>query len=166
MKAGRMKNREKMELLILSRLRMLNEADFDALPDAQGGAGQRLYKAVRNNGSLEEIAADASGKRYTAARMRRMCLCAALSIKADCTKNYSPLARLMAANSRGCSYLAESENLPIQILSKPAAVKQMPEQVQSVFASGVYAHDLYCLQFAETEDRKSGEDWKTSPKIV
>lgn len=166
MNAGRMKNREKMELLILSRLRMLNEAEFEALPDAQGGAGQRLYKAVRKNGSLEEIAADASSKRYTAARMRRMCLCAALSIKADRTKNYSPLARLLAANRRGCRYLSGTENLPVQILSKPAAVKQMPEQVQSVFASGAYAHDLYCLQFTHAEDRKSDGDWKTSPEIV
>ena len=100
-------------------------------------------------------------------RLKRMAMCAALGITAELAKGLPPYVRVLAANARGCGILGRaSENSPIPILSKPAAVLQYADTVRSVFTLGADAHDLYTLGFEATEERKAGKDWRTSPKIV
>ena len=42
--AGRSRIPELMDSLLMSRLLMLKESDFESLSDSAGGAGKRLYK--------------------------------------------------------------------------------------------------------------------------
>lgn len=157
-----------MELCILSRLRMLPKETFLALPDADGGAGARLYEAARTQPTLEDVLASAKTKRYALARIRRMTMCAALGITADMANGTPPYLRVLAASQRGCAVLRalnDSESA-IPVITKPAAVKALSAQCTQVFAIGASAHDLYTLAFPSHEARGGGEDWKTSPKIV
>lgn len=164
---GRRADAGKMELCILSRLRMLSEQDFLKLPDGANGVGRRLYKACMEQPSLEAIYAEAGNKRIAAARIRRMCIAAALGIDKAMTEAMPPYIRVLAANSQGCAFLRRNrDSSPIPILTKPASVRQIGGFAGQVFAMGASAHDLYALQFDNETQRKGGSDWRTSPKIV
>lgn len=165
---GRAQDRERMELAVLSRLRMLPEEAYAALPDAQHGVGARLYEAARREASLDAVLAAAKTKRYALSRIRRMCMCAAVGVTAGMSAGTPPYIRVLAATERGCALLraldAKEGGLPV--ITKPASVKQLSAECTQVFAAGAYAHDLFALAFAAEQERKGGGDWRISPKIV
>ena len=98
-------DRERYERLMLSRLRFLREEDFLRLPDAGDGFGARLYNTVNRELSFEEILASAAMRRCPLARVRRMCVCAALGLGADDQKELPPYARVLAFNEKGRTVL-------------------------------------------------------------
>ena len=165
---GRLLNdRRLLDTAILSRLRLLKPEDFDALPDAADGAGRRLYSAVRTEGSLDAILTAAKTKRFTMSRLKRIVMCAALTVTAGMSDGLPPYVRVLAANAKGFGILNKAaETSPIPILSKPASVLRCADTVRDIFTLGADAHDLYTLGFETPEERKPGRDWRTSPKIV
>lgn len=166
-RCGRELDYERMELALLSRLRMLKEADFAAIPDAANGAGARLFAAVRSEGSLNAVLAAAKTKRYALSRIRRMCMCAALGVTAELAAATPPYIRVLAANERGRAQLrALADTAPIPVVTKPASVKALSAECRNVFVTGAYAHDLYTLAYRAEGERKAGEDWRTGPQIV
>lgn len=165
--AGRVQDKAVLETALLSRLRMLDRAVYESLPDGGDGAGARLWKAVREESTLEDIAQSARTKRYPLARMRRMLLCAALGVSAEYTKTLPPYARVLAADSAGCAYLREIDGKSaVPVLTKPAAVRRLDGSAAKVFALGASAHDVYTLQNVTNSDRKCGQDWRNRPAIV
>ena len=163
---GRKRDAQRLELALRSRLLRLREADFDLLPDAGDGAGRRLYKALGTGEPLEACVREAATRRYSRARMRRILLCAALGISADCTKGEPPYARLLACSERGRAWLGERANgFTIPLLTKPAAVRERGGQAEAVFELGACAHELYKLQFVTNDDKTWGTDWRTGPFI-
>lgn len=165
---GRMRRQTDLfDAAILSRLRMFDESYFSALPDAGDGAGQRLYKAVREEPSLDSVVAAARTKRYPMSRIRRMCMCAALGVRGGMSADTPPYARVLAANEKGRELLRSLDgNTAVPIVTKPASVKQLGQNAQSVFAIGASAHDLFVLGYTAVEERKGGNDWRTGPRIV
>lgn len=158
---------EKLEPMLLSRLRQLTTADFAALPDAGEGLENRLAKACAEGGSLEEIHAMAKTKRYAMSRIRRMTLSAALGLKKGMADGIPPYARVLAANAVGRALLrqwAEEESVPI--LTKPAAVRSLSEQAQAVFALESAASDLYALGYADPAHRRGGSEWRSGPVML
>lgn len=160
-------NTRDMELAILSRLRMLGEKAFLSLPDGGDGVGQRLYKASKEEPTLDFILAAAKTKRVALSRLRRMCMAAALGIDASMTAEGPPYIRVLAANEKGRAYLRQTAGkTTIPVVTKPAAVKDLGVRAETMFAAGASAHDLYTLSFLSVEDRKGGSDWRTGPQIV
>lgn len=164
--AGRGRDKAVLETALLSRLRMLDRNVYESLPDGGDGAGARLWKAVREESTLEDIAQAARTKRYPLARMRRMLLCAALGVSAEYTKTLPPYARVLAADSAGCAYLREIDGKSAPVLTKPAAVRRLDGGAAKVFALGASAHDVYTLQNVTNSDKKCGRDWRNGPVIV
>ena len=165
--AGRGRDKAVLETALLSRLRMLDRNVYESLPDGGDGAGARLWKAVREESTLEDIAQGARTKRYPLARMRRMLLCAALGVSAEYTKTLPPYARVLAADSAGCAYLREIDGKSaVPVLTKPAAVRRLDGGAAKVFALGASAHDVYTLQNVTNSDKKCGRDWRNGPVIV
>ena len=156
-----------LETAMLSRLLLLDEADFQALPDAADGLGNRVYRAIREESGLEAILAAARTKRYPLARIRRLCLCACLGVRAGMSEGLPPYARVLAVNDRGRALLrerAKASTLPV--LTKPAAVRELPVNCCEIFTLGAKAHDFYCLGFPTGGKSNPGEDWRKSPTIV
>jgi predicted nucleotidyltransferase len=157
----------RLELALLSRLRMLGAEDFDRLPDGEGGPGRRLWRAVQEKNSLEEIAAAAKSKRYAFSRLRRMLLCAALQIPAGQGRTLPPYARVLAATARGRELLRSLDDKSgVPILTKPAAVRSLGGEAERVFELGARAHDLYVLGYPAPDARSPGEDWRRGPAIL
>lgn len=165
--AGRSRDEKLLEVALLSRLYRLSPEDFDRLPDAGGGAGRRLYRALWQTGGLEQIAAEASGKRFTAARMRRMLLCAALGICAEDTKDMPPYIRVLASDEKGREFLSlKRGNTALPIINKTAEIKKLGFQAQKVFKLCAEAHELYCLCCPTPEHPEPGEDWRRTQTVV
>lgn len=167
LKTGKYKNAERFEIALLSSLYRMKAEDFDKLPDAGGGAGRRLFRALQEESSIEKIAASASTKRYTLARMRRMLLCAAFGICAEDAKAEPPYLRVLAANEKGRAHLARMRGeTPIPLLNRASEVRRLGPQAEKMFTVGADAHELYQLQFVTIDDRKRHEDWKTGVVLV
>lgn len=156
-----------LELAVLSRLRMLEEEDYLRLPDAGDGPGRRLYRAVQEERSLDAVLSAAKTKRYALSRLRRMCLCAALGVREGMSRELPPYARILALNARGRELLRGVRNVsPIPILTKPAAVRDLGRECETLFTLGARAHDLYVLGYPAEGERRAGMDWRTGPVIV
>lgn len=158
---------ENLESAMISRLRMLPNSAFAALPDAGEGLNNRLARAAREESGLDAVIAAAKSKRYALSRIRRMVMCAVLGISADMSRETPPYARVLAANARGCALLRDMEGKArIPVITKPAAVKELGAECREVFDRSSSAHDLYVLGYSAKEERRGGADWRTSPKIV
>ncbi|MBR1566944.1 MAG: nucleotidyltransferase family protein [Oscillospiraceae bacterium] len=165
--AGRSRDEKLLEVALLSRLYRLNPEDFDALPDAGGGAGRRLYRALWQTGGLEQTVKAASGKRCTAARMRRMLLCAALGICAEDTKGMPPYIRILASDEKGRAHISRIRgNTALPVINKTAEIKKLGFQGQKVFKLCAEAHELYRLCCPMPERPEPGEDWRRTQTIV
>lgn len=154
------------ETALLSRLLGLDEAAFLTLPDAADGLGRRLYRAVREQGSLAAIHAAAQTRRYPLARVRRLCLAACLGLRAGMADGVPPYARVLAANERGRALLRARTEGPVSLLTKPAAVRALGAEAEALFTLGARANDLYVLGYADAALRVPGEEWRTGPVIV
>ena len=164
---GRIRDEERLETALLSRLYTLVPEDFDVLPDAEGGAGRRLYKALREGGALSAAVQRASTKRYTASRMRRMLMCAALHVTAGDGKGTPPYIRVLACTERGRRLIKErKENCSPPVIIKPADVRLIGEHAGQVFSLGAQAHDFYTLGIRNRSGSQPDEDWRRNPVIV
>ena len=160
-------DRDMVEAAVISRLRMFPPAYYEALPDGGDGIGRRLYAAAREEASLDAITAAAKTKRYALSRIRRMCMCAALGVKAGMAEELPPYARVLSANAKGCALLREiSRRAEIPVITKPASVRELSAECREIFSLGAAAHDLYVLGFCAREEKKGTKEWRTSPKIV
>ena len=165
--AGRIPRGDLLETALLSRLYRLAPEEFDDLPDAGGGAGRRLYRALWMCGSMDEIVKEASNTRYTAARMRRMLYGAALGLCAEDTKTAPPYARVLASSERGRNHLASLRGkTSLPVINKSGEIKRAGLKAQKVFKLGADAHELYSLVCPAAERGVPGEDWRKSTVIV
>ncbi len=157
--------------LILSRLRWLKEETFLDLLDAGDGLGNRLYRAVRSETNYADVLRAASTRRYPLARIRRLCLRAALDIPNGAADGRPPFARILALNERGRTVLRnagereERSDPGIPILSKAARIRELDGSARAIFEMGAQGHDFYTLLYPEESERQCGEDWRRGPAI-
>lgn len=158
---------ETLETAVLSRLRMLPEAAYNALPDAAEGLGNRLCRAARTEATLDAVLAAASTKRYALSRLRRMLYGAALGLRAGMADGVPPYARVLAANETGLELLRQiGERTRIPVVTKPAYIRELDSEAQALFRLNAEATDLYVLGYTAREERRAGADWRESPRIV
>jgi len=158
---------EQLEPAILSRLRMLPDAAFADLADAAEGLEHKLFKACRVHTSLHDIYDAVKSKRYTHARIRRMAMCAALEISKWDYEAENLYARVLALNERGGKILRMTDLLRrIEIISKPATIREQSEPIYDLFRKTAAAHDLYVLSYPNVQQRSGEADWRTSPLFV
>ena len=155
---------ERLETAVMARLRMLSRDDFDALPDATEGLGNRLYKAVRSEGSVKAVLSAVKTKRYPLSRLRRLVMCGALGVKAGMTDICPPYARLLASTQRGRELLRQiTDSAVVPIINKPAGARTLPGEALELFTLTADARDFYVLGFAAMGERKGGSDWRSTP---
>lgn len=156
-----------LENAILSRLRMLREEDYCALPDAGEGLGRRLCRAAKTEPTLDAVISAAKTRRYALSRLRRMTMCAALGVRAGDNEGIPPYIRVLAANGRGLEVLRRMrERARLPLITKPADIRELDGRAQRIFELENAATDLYCLGFQAVQERRAGRDWRISPSII
>ena len=96
---------------ILSRLRTMTDAEFEALPYGSEGLWRKFMHACRREPDLLHITAATKSKRYTATRIQRMLLCAFLGITGQTLSTPAPYVRVLALNDTGRAVLRSVKQL-------------------------------------------------------
>ena len=157
-----------LEQALLARLRGLNAEDFLRCEDCDGELAGRILQAVRTKPSAEVLFLAAKSRKYTLARVRRVCFCAALGIEAGMQKQEPPFIRILAASERGCQWLKERRKTApeVPVLMKTADARQFGEESRVVMEILSAVHDFYALAYESPEDRVCGMDYRESPRIL
>ena len=155
-----------LEGALLSRLRMLGREDFAGVPDATEGLENRLLAAMEEP-TLDGVLAAAKSKRYALARLRRMCMCACLGVKAGMNEGTPPYARLLAASGRGREMLRMIEGRSsVPVITKSATGRKLPFEARECFELNARARDLFVLGAPVVSERRGGSDWRATPVVL
>ncbi len=144
----------------LAVLRAMDEGDFAALPDCGEGLSNRIFRAVRQGRTLEEVYDLAKTKRYAHARIRRAVLWGALGLRACDRPAHPPCLRVLGANGRGREVLREMKGrAALPILTKPAHGKGIP-----LLELEARCTDFY--QLCRETPGPCGLEWTASPVML
>lgn len=144
----------------LAVLRSLGEEDFAALPDCGEGLSNRIFRAVRQGRTLEEVYDLAKTKRYAHARIRRAVLWGALGLRASDRPAHPPYLRVLGANGRGREALREmKEKASLPVITKPAHGKGIPLLEREARCTDFY-------QLCRREPGPCGAEWTTDPVML
>lgn len=133
------------ELMLLSRLRGLTAGQLAGHPGAGEGLENRLFSAIRQACSLEELYTLAKTKRFAHSRVRRLALSAALGIP-QAIPALPPFLHLMAASTRGLALLKRARQTAVLPLGTSLAkLAQTGEGARQLAALEARAEDLHAL---------------------
>ncbi len=149
----------KIENAILCKLRMDFSGDkFPALPDISEGIENRLKNAVLIATSFEELLALTKTKRYTLARIRRLCLSAFLGIDNSFFGKLPPYIRVLAMGKNGEELLKQAnKNSSLPIITKTKQLNLDDGFTKKVWSLESVASDIYALSL--NPPRKCGDEY-------
>ncbi len=137
------------EKAVLARLRTMSREDFSNIDDVTEGLENRIFEAVKNSLSLDELYNSIKTKRYTHSRIRRIILKAYLGI----TKEYAfdaPYIRILGFNSTGREILSKmNKSAKLPIISRYADISRLDENGKRLFELECKCTDLYNLGYSK-----------------
>lgn len=148
-KNGKVIDYKKFETSLLFKLRTLTPEDFLKLPDVSEGLEYRIYDAVRNSNSYEELLEKIKTKRYTLSRIRRILLFAYLDITKELLEAPVPYIRVLGFNEKGASLLKQAKkNSKLPLVTRLADLNNLDSDAKMIFELECKARDLFslCLQ--------------------
>ncbi len=131
---------------VLARLRAMEEAAFDLLPDSGEGLGRKLFQAVQAADDLESVYRLTKSKRYTHARIRRLVLWAFLGLTEADRPAAPPYLRVLGFSPRGQGLLKQMKTTArLPVLVKPAHAARLAPEARRVFALEARCTRMYDL---------------------
>ena len=118
--------------------------DFSKLPDISEGVENKLFSSVRVAKSLNELYNNIKVKRYTMARIRRLCLSAFLGIDNSFFMKPLPYLRVLGLNKTGKEILSKNlSNSPVSVVARTSDIKKLPKEYLKIFETECVATDLF-----------------------
>lgn len=152
-----------LERAMLSALRQMKRDELERIYDCANGLSDRLYKAIRRAGSLDELYFLTKTKRYTLARIRRAVLCAFLGVDKDMLRVPDAYIRILGMNRRGREILSAAKCvLPIDTSLKALSETSRAAHKQAYFEAR--CGDLYSLAFEKPAP--CGREFSAKPVIL
>jgi len=143
---GYLADNRSLETAILARLRTLSVAELAQLPDVSEGMEHLLYHAARQGRNLREVLSIAVGKRYPAARLRRIMFHALLRVQ---SKDFAALPgyiQILGFNESGRSILRLMKaSAALPIIHRHADIKTLDDQGIQLYETECRATDLQAL---------------------
>lgn len=140
---------------LMLQLRRLTADDFAALPEVREGLENRLATAAASSTSFDEFVASVTCRRYTAASVRRIAMCALLEITADSLPESPEYVRILGAEEKGLPMLhGMKEKCRLPIITKPAdSVELIKTEIRAADMAAVFAKRI----------GESGEEFTKTP---
>lgn len=139
---------EKLEPAILSKLRTLSLEELGQLPDISEGLEQRLYRAIRESSSLEEVYALVKTKRYSLARIRRLVLSAFLGVTKWDTATPPPYCRVLGMKKESTPLLSHiAKTAAIPVLTRMTERETLPPHGRRLLELEETSSDQYSLAY-------------------
>ena len=153
----------RLETAMLSRLRLMDREGFAAYDGGGEGLYRRVYQAVQESRSLEEILARATTRRYPTARVRRMLWAAFLGLEQP--EAAPPYVRILAATAEGRRLLRQLQDSGAPVLTKAADVGRLGPAAERLFTREARRTDVYALAFPGSP-LPCGSDWRRTPIMI
>ena len=152
-----------LDTALLARLRVMTADELHALWGMNEGLEHRFLAAAKTASTRDELILAVKSKRYTYARLSRLCANILLGVPRDFIHEYtSPAyARVLGFRREAAPLLGaikKSGALPL--------VTKAADYAHPLFALDARAQDLWALGCASPALRQSGRDYKTSPIIL
>ena len=139
------------ERAILSKLRIMTDAEFESIPYGSEGLWRKLMHNARRFANLEDVITATKSKRYTRTRLDRMVMCAFLGIPMEMIGSPAPYVRVLAFNDKGRSLLRQKkEDFP--------AVNAGQKAVGPYWELEKRCGDLYGLFAADSPEPPGSEE--------
>ena len=152
-----------IENAVLSKLRTMNRDEIADAPNVLMGLENRIYDAVRDATSLEELFELIKNKRYTLSRIRRIVLSSFLGITKNDLKIPPSYVKILGMNNNGKEILSTAKcNLPINTSLAQLAKESREAKKQAELEAS--CDDQYAL--ALTNRRKCGLSYTSKPIIL
>ena len=150
--------------LLLHTLRSMNGEQLAALPDVDEGLEKRVLKCAQTAATREELLENLKCKRYTHARLSRLCAYALLGLTRELAARH-PLpqyARLTGLRRDAKGLMAElKKRSRLPIISDPVQLKD-----DEVFRLECRATDLRALQCNDAQERRAGQEFTRKFVVV
>ena len=144
--AGRCPTEEALiERAVLARLRTLPKEALGNLPGLSEGLENRLYAAIRQAGTLNELAAQVKTRRYPMTRVKRLLWSAFLGIPAGYESRTPPYIRVLGVGTRGAEVLSAARGAGLPLLSRSSQLDRLEGEARAVWELESRAADLYAL---------------------
>ncbi len=132
---------------ILAKLRTMTKEDFANIDDVSEGLENRIYDAVRQATSINEIYDLVKTKRYTHSRIRRIILRSYLSITKETSKKPAYI-RVLGFNDKGREILRQMKKTSkLPVLMRYNDINQADDDVKTLFEQECMFTDLYNLGY-------------------
>lgn len=142
-------NIEKLDVAILSKLKLMKKEDFSSLPDISEGLDNLIYSSLRVSASYGELLDTVKSKRYTLARIRRIILSAFLGIDNSFFLKEPPYTRVLGFSKEGAKILPKSSTKPV--VTTVAEINSLNDFAKKVFETEVKANEIYALSLDKPE---------------
>lgn len=151
---------------VLTVLRRMSPADWRKCPDCGEGLEYRLQRTAAQAVTLEQFYELAKSKRYAHARIRRLALWAYLGLtREERWPEGPPYLRVLGLTSAGQEILRQAKALGrLPVLTKPAAVRKLPERCWAQFDIDARTQTLWELCLPEL--RPEANEWRAGPVVL
>lgn len=131
---------------IISCLRKIKKEDFDLYVSDESGLASRLYEAVQEANSLEDLYDKAKSKNYTMSRVRREVMNVYLGIEKNLSQGVPPYIKIIAANEKGLSLLSSAKkNTSLPIITKHSEAQKLTGKAKEIYDLECRNTDLFSL---------------------
>lgn len=139
---------KRIETAILYALRRLDINDIAKAPDISEGIENRIYSAIQNACSYDELFELIKTKRYPDARIRRIIMSLFLNIKKEHSQGLPPYIRVLACNEKGREILSVSEP-SVPVVARALQLKKLSGTAKEIFELECKADDTFALCFSK-----------------
>lgn len=158
---------ENCQRAVLGQLRRMAEEDFRPYDGGSEGLYHRFYAAVHRAATVGDILSAAKTKRYPLARLRRMLLQAYLGVPQALQGETPPYLRVLGANERGRALLGRMrKTASLPVITKPAHIRRLGEEVQRVFDQEARCTDLYVLACPDLRQAVPEGEYAAAPVML
>mgnify|MGYP004588503327 FL=1 len=164
-KSGFVHEEEALTQALLYRLRTASPAELSALYGMDEGLESRFLAAAQNCSTREALLEQIKTKRYTRARLSRLCAYALLNLTRDFAQTHRTpdYARVLGFRKSAAPLLKEiKQHGSIPLVTKAADF----DRSNPLFALDVRAQNLWSLGVLNPSLRVSGRDFTTSPVML
>ncbi len=143
----------KLNVPILSRLRMAEPPYLAQIAGVCEGLENRLYGAIRTGKTLQEIADMVKTKRYPLSKIRRILLCAALGITAKDVETDPAYLRVLGQTQKGNEILrVMTQTAKLPVIARASHFETLSKEGKRQFRLENLATDLYTMAFSPMGD--------------
>ena len=147
---------ELLERAVICKLRSMKIEDFAKLADVSEGIENRIYRAVNECSSVEEIIGFVKTKRYTHARIRRIIISAFLGVTEEMQNTPVEYARVLGFTKEGATLL---KSCKLEVITSVSDALKKGGNIEKFLNIDVMATDVSAVAYKNI--KSCGADFTT-----